>query len=112
MKRLLPLLFLASCASATMVQEVKNPKYAPKGYKQIGIVKYLNQGANSVIDSRREDAFKKMHDQCRSSDYKILREFTDEQGKSWSKDEFGVSEYTSQYVYLEFQCGQRAPASK
>lgn len=49
------------------------PKFAPKGYKPRGEISYLNQGSDSIIQSRREDAFRQMYTSC-NSEYKIISE--------------------------------------
>lgn len=51
----------------------KDTPYAPTNEINGGVVSYLNQGAKSVIDSRRKDAYKKMHDSCKGP-YKIIEE--------------------------------------
>lgn len=76
MKKLLVFLIfpLLTGCSATMESHLsKNTPYAPVNEINGGIVSYLNQGAQFVKDSRRKDAYKKMHDACQG-DYKILSE--------------------------------------
>jgi hypothetical protein len=47
--------------------------YAPSNVTADGDVSYLNAGAKSVRNARRDDAFKKMHAHC-NGDYEIVRE--------------------------------------
>jgi hypothetical protein len=104
----LALLFiLASCASATMVQSPKNkPAYAPSGYIQKGMVKYLNQGASSVVNSRREDAFEKMSKEC-GGDYKITHEGPSNDGYFTSAAAGGLMTTSSEYMFIEFTCDSK-----
>jgi len=51
----------------------KSTPNAPLNEINGGLVSYLNQGANSVIKARRNDAYKKMHDQCKGN-YNIVEE--------------------------------------
>lgn len=62
------------CSSTYVLNPKTNPKEnAPTGYKPFGVVKYLNGGADYIVKSRREDAFKKMADSC-DGKYKIISE--------------------------------------
>ncbi len=113
MKLLLSLLFLASCA-ATMNTAPTVSAYAPKGYKGRGQMKYLNSGASFIVNSRRENAFKQMHEAC-GGDYSILGEGNRPDGSIVSPNGFGGLNINqaSEYVYIDFQCeGERVPASK
>lgn len=97
---------IQGCASAFVVNPDSTPsKYAPKGYKRKGTVKYLNQGADFVIKSRREDAFKKMHTSC-GGEYKITSE-----GERVDSDGIFVPVgggmtgfFQSKYWYISFEC--------
>lgn len=100
------LFLLGGCASASFVTKPKLPKHAPKDYKPIGVVKYLNQGAYTITESRREDAFKKMSESCKGS-YKVLQE-------SERPDNFATTTYnsttnslntfSSNYWYIRYEC--------
>lgn len=104
------LLILGSCANATMTKNPngKHDKYAPKNYQGVGQVKYLNQGADSIIDGRREDAFKQMYMAC-NGEYEIVKET----GTNNSVTFTGNTAYASDnYIYLDFKCtGPRSAAS-
>lgn len=110
---MLAMVFLISC-SAIMVQDVrKTSKYAPSGYKQTGIVKYLNQGADVVIEARREDAFKQMYGACGGPEYEILNEGNHVDSKSMTVNNLigGININETKYMYLEFKCkAERMPA--
>lgn len=97
-------LLIAGCSADMLVSPTD--KYGPTSGDKIGRIKYLAEGASSVIESRRKDALKKMYDACNGR-YKILDET--------SKDKvIGLSEYSafkgsafigsSEYVYIKFQC--------
>ncbi len=73
---LYPTLALMACScTATMVQDPNsgsNSLYAPINYKdRTGVVKFLNQGASMVRESRREDSYKKMYNSCGGA-YRII----------------------------------------
>lgn len=111
MIKLLPLTFLVSCA-ATMNTAPTVSKYAPKDYKGKGQVKYLNNGASFIVNSRRENAFKQMHEAC-GGEYHILNESNQATGGMIHNNGMGGLAYnqTSEYVYIDFQCGSREPAA-
>src|SRR5882672_8614839 len=96
-------LFLSAC-NATMVT-TRDPanKYAPVNEASGGTIKYLAQGADSVIKSRRNNAYKQMHDHC-GGPYRIVSE------KVKSGDDVAVPigetvVYGSDdYIYIDFVC--------
>ena len=97
------LLTLTSCASTNVVRPVKSA-YAPKNYTPKGVVKYLNQGADFVIESRREDAFKEMYSGC-GGNYKITGEGPREEGGVVSQISPGSAMFfSSQYWYISYEC--------
>jgi hypothetical protein len=68
------LLFSFSACSAHMGTPLsKSTPYAPINEINGGTMSYLNQGVESVITKRRQNAYKKMHDYCRG-DYRIIEE--------------------------------------
>lgn len=70
------LLALNACGSAMVsTRGFSNSPNAPTNEASMkgGKVKYLAQGADSVIRSRRENAYQKMHDTCHGP-YKIVSE--------------------------------------
>lgn len=96
-------LFLASCGS-TNVSLPTRSEYAPKDYKPKGMVKYLNQGADSVIAGRKEDAFKEMYQNC-NGNYRITAEGPREEGgviTPISQDSSMIM--SSQYWYISYEC--------
>lgn len=100
---ILSTLFLVGCA-AQMVTQPTTSKYAPEGYEAKGMIKYLNQGADSIIAKRREDAFKQMHNACGGA-YEITKEGESSDGTSFYRDlAGGVSSYSSKYWLMEFKC--------
>lgn len=109
----LPLLFIFASCSSTMVQSVNDrPKFAPKNYQQVGIVKYLNNGADYVIGKRREHAFKQMYEACGGPDYKVTFEGTAQQGRSWNPNSFGgFTEMSSSYMFIEFLCDNKTASN-
>jgi hypothetical protein len=95
-------LTLVSC-SAMHVNKPTIPKYAPKGYKAKGVVKYLAQGADFIINKRREDAFEKMHTVCKGN-YKITGEGDKMEGGMISAVGNNLMMSSSQYWYISYSC--------
>lgn len=98
---------VSGCSAVMLVSP--GGKYGPTDGNTIGRIKYLAEGASSVIDSRRDDAFKKMYTAC-NGHYRILNDT--------SKDKLmGFSEYNvysgsgflgiQEYVYISFQCTKK-----
>jgi len=74
--------------------------------ERVGVVKYLNQGADFVINSRREDAYKMMYEDC-DGKYDIVWERPREQDNSFVMVHNGnVNLYagTSEYWYIGYRC--------
>jgi hypothetical protein len=74
-----------------------------------GIVKYLNQGADAVIDARAADARKQMQKFCAPIQYRVTA--TSERDSSF----FLLLEGTggggsSSYLYIRFECVEQSPA--
>jgi hypothetical protein len=63
------LFLLASCSAKFVHKDYKNKR---------GVVSFMNEGASSVIDARREDAEKKMASFCKGN-YEILAETSKDQ---------------------------------
>lgn len=106
MKPVLLTLCLSAC-SATMVN---SPGGSPSAYAPTneaarpGMVKYLNQGWNSVIASRRENAYRQMYGACRGP-YQITSEGPRAEGGTVIQGAY----VESQYWYIQFACGPAAP---
>ncbi len=98
-------LFLSSCGS-TNVSLPTRSEYAPKDYKPKGMIKYLNQGADFVIASRKEDAFKEMSKNCNGNgNYKITAEGPKEEGGViTSMSPNSAMMMSSQYWYISYEC--------
>lgn len=94
---------LCSCGSVE-VSKPTHSEYAPKNYKPKGMVKYLNQGADFVIEQRKEDAFKQMSLNC-NSNYQIVAEGPkEENGIITQISPNSLMEVTSQYWYISYEC--------
>lgn len=112
MKILPVLLILGSCAASMVQDPNKTPAYAPKGYRQKGIVKYLNHGADSIIETRRESAFKQMYESC-GGEYEITHEAPASSGYWTAANMYGGHNvYSSQYILIEFQCANTQKAAE
>lgn len=78
--------------------------YAPENEgDRNGVVKYLAGGHASVVNARRDSAYKMMYESCNGK-YKIINESLKSEGGSISA--YGSSAFYSdtQYVYIEFMC--------
>lgn len=106
---ILAFLLLSSCSS-TVTKDLTISKFAPKDYQPAGQVKYLNEGAKFIVESRREDAFKKMHEMCKGA-YEIIHEGAENTSPSYHAGMNSIYTTRSQYVYIDFKCSNREPAS-
>ena len=113
---LLSSLVLGGCVSADWVKHPNEAfttsKYAPESERTsngIGIVRYLNEGHSSVIESRKEDAFKKAYEACNGK-YEIVKKLDSETAPTYFSQfnnatnmvtTWGVS---SSYKYIAFRC--------
>jgi len=73
------LLFIILCLLASATSFARWPsmqaKWIERDYeKQIGVLEYLDQGANSVVEERRLDSKEKMNEFCGAKKYKIVKE--------------------------------------
>lgn len=74
-----------------------------------GMVSYMNQGIDSVIRARREDADQKMHGAC-GGDYRIDAEGPQQSGGVVAPVGNSAVFVPSQYWFIQFSC-VRAPAA-
>jgi hypothetical protein len=78
--------------------------YAPLNEQsRSGIIKYLNQGAPSVIRDRREDAYKQMYQAC-GGFYTIDAEGPKVEGGVVTSMPTGLVYAQTQYWYIQFSC--------
>lgn len=95
--------------SATMVNSPGMARslspYAPVNEaSRGGVVKYLNQGASSVVRQRRDDAYRQMYTACGGS-YRINAEGPNAEGGVVIPIQGGGAMWTqSQYWYIQFSC--------
>jgi len=102
------LLFICAACTAQMVNApggMSDSPYAPVNEaSRSGVIKYLNGGADAVIKSRREDAYKKMYDACNGK-YRIDAEGPREEGGVVMGISPSSSVYAnSEYWYIQFSC--------
>jgi hypothetical protein len=107
MRTLILFTLLSGCA-ATMVNApggATNSRYAPTNEaSRGGVIKYLNQGADFVIQNRREDAYKQMFNACNGK-YKIDAEGPQSEGGmvlAMSPGSAMIGD--NQYWYIQFSC--------
>lgn len=95
--------------TATIVKEPGTSsipsEYAPLNKQDdlYGIVSYLDEGAQSVRDARRENAFKKMYESCEGK-YLLLEEGNSESNPMFSTYGNTTFTTTSTTVFLKFEC--------
>ena len=104
LRLLLISVILVGC-SATMVKEPgSNSPYAPMNADELtGIVKYLNQGASSVVRARREDAYEKMYAACKGY-YEIVIEGPRVEGGIVFAADNALYISNTEYWYIQFRC--------
>lgn len=83
-------------------------EYAPQNEStRSGLIKYLADGASSVIEDRRKDAYRQMYEAC-DGKYIITREQIMPEGMTAIPISTGTGTmYTgasSMYNYIEFEC--------
>ncbi|MCK9455531.1 MAG: hypothetical protein WCY51_07480 [Sulfurimonas sp.] len=88
-----------------MPGSIEKSKYAPiNSEEQYGLVSYLNGGASSVREARREDAYKKMYEAC-SGKYKIIDESNKNSGAMFiSNGNGGGFMANTNKIYIKFIC--------
>lgn len=96
---------LTGCMSAQMVSAPNSGSaYAPVNESsRVGIVKYLNDGADFVRKQRREDAYKQMHEACRGP-YRIDAEGSNAEGGVVMNSGSASFWAQSNYWYIQFSC--------
>lgn len=101
------LILLGGCVGAQMVSPPRSGSaYAPVNEgERVGVIKYLNGGADRVINARREDAFKQMHEAC-GGRYQIVGEGEVSEGGTVIAYANTASYVTDSYWYIQFQCVQ------
>jgi hypothetical protein len=100
------ILAASGCTTASMVNYPgrNTSAYGPSNASSLpGTISYLNQGADIVIQRRRDNAYKQMYDACNGR-YSILSEGSQTQGGVATS--MGSSTFYSpaQYWYISFKC--------
>ncbi|WP_454781687.1 hypothetical protein [Legionella sp. WA2022007384] len=100
-------LLMVGCSADMLVSPTS--KYGPTDGDKTGRIRYLAEGASTVIEARRNDAFKKMYNAC-NGHYKILGDTSKDKliGASDYNDDKGSSFVGSmEYVYIRFECTKK-----
>lgn len=100
------ILGLVGCTSVQMVSPPSSGSaYAPvnEGGSRAGLIKYLNEGADTVRKQRREDAYKQMHDAC-NGPYKIDAEGSSGKGGTYINSGLSSFWIQSNHRYIQFSC--------
>ncbi|MEK6742487.1 MAG: hypothetical protein AABZ15_02705 [Nitrospirota bacterium] len=102
-------ILVVSACGAQMVQAPgsgTSSQYAPiNEASRSGVMKYLNEGADSVIARRRENAYQQMHSACNGK-YRIDSEGPRAEGGAIVPMGSGSMYFDSQYWYIKFSCVQ------
>lgn len=113
---------LTGCTSADMLQrpgDKVSSAYGPVNQEDtadFGVVRYLNEGVSAVIESRRNDAYKQMYNQC-GGKYELLDEASTARGSgtytpsplSGAGGAFvdgmaSARAFGSSYTYIKYRC--------
>lgn len=96
-----------TACSAQMVSlpgATSSSPYAPVNEEsRLGMVKYLNTGADNVIQQRREDAYKQMYAACNGK-YRIDAEGPRTEGGVVMPVGKSIIYDETQYWYIQFSC--------
>jgi len=108
-------LMLTTACAAQMVSDpsmASGSPYAPVNEaSRGGVIKYLNQGARFVVEKRREDAYKQMHEAC-GGPYHIDAEGPRaEGGVVVAISPTAAGSFGSQYWYIQFSCVREPEAA-
>jgi len=96
---------LVGCSAKMVINpNQSNSPYAPinETYR-LGLIKYLNQGAQPVRDARRDDAYRQMFQACNGK-YNIIREGPRSEGGVIIPVGNASMYSNTQYIYIEFMC--------
>lgn len=108
-------LVLSGCATADMISaplQDKSSPFAPVNEQsRVGTIKYLNQGADFIIEHRRKDAYKQMYAACRGK-YEIVSEGP-RAGMTTVTSVSGGNLWTSgsEYWHINFRCLKKTSQS-
>ena len=97
-------LLFSGCISAKMVKAPRSSsRYGPIEGGNEGVISYSANGADSIIESRREYAYKKMYEACNGR-YKIISESQQMDGGMLAP--IGGTYYISstKTIYIKFKC--------
>lgn len=94
-------LLMTGC-SASMVQTRTGGPHAPVNERTGGIIKYLYMGSKTVIEKRRQDAYRQMHEHCRGA-YRITVE-GEKAGTTVNLDPILGQMSQDNYWVIDFEC--------
>lgn len=103
---ILVFLFIGCSAKMEHLPGAKlNSKYAPiNAEEQYGLISYLNAGAASVREARREDAYKQMFEACNGK-YNIISESNKSDGAVFIPNGSGGGFISNtNNIYIKFNC--------
>lgn len=92
-----------ACTADFVTKTGSTSAYAPVNEVRGGEIKYLNQGAESIRQARRNDAYQKMSEYC-GGKYKITTEGERAGDSLVAADAAGASVMTEHYWHIRFEC--------
>lgn len=95
---------IIGCSAQMLVSP--NEKYGPTDGEKTGRIRYLAEGASSVINARRNNALKQMYEAC-NGHYKILEDTSSDKliaSSSYSGLNGSGFVGNMEYVYIRFKC--------
>lgn len=95
-------LVLSGCA-AQMMQSSGESAYAPIDERSGGQVRYLAAGIPPVQKSRREDAYRQMHEKC-DGRYRIVSESSESAGAIVQPVGNAAMVHAGSWRYINFEC--------
>ncbi len=98
----IPTLTLLMACGATMVTGSSDLGGIQDGPKW-GVVRYLNQGIQSVVDARKADARRQMADYCRPTQYRVTETNEKDKWEVYISEGWGGGGSMS-YMYIRFEC--------
>ena len=98
--------FLYGCVSAhvSMERSPHGDKYGPENYgKGVGVISYTTHGAAWVVENKREEAYKQMHETCKGH-YVINKEYSGDKSGVIVPTTSGLFGVYRGKRFIEFEC--------
>ena len=91
-------------AHVSMERSPHGDKYGPENYgKGIGVISYTTNGAAWVVENKREEAYKQMHETCKGH-YVINKEYSGDESGGIVPTNSGPIGFYRGKRFIEFEC--------